>query len=156
MREVVGLVTLRRHNNRSLLHREANRPLLRFPDCTLNRVVLAVKEVRVGEVAVVGHIHVARAGPHKSTNDRFGKEESTLVGPRFYSGDSNVRRNANDPDAVSGSGDGPSRMRAVAVPILRGETRNRRPGQTVGTVYNIDILSQIWMIEDDARVDVSN
>ena len=69
MRHVVGEVALCRDNADSLLHRELDRAGLCLPDRALHRIVPAVEVERVGEVAVVGHIEVMRAGPHEGAHD---------------------------------------------------------------------------------------
>src|SRR5205823_13256406 len=69
MRKVIALVTFRGNYDGPLLHREPDGPLLRLPDSPLHRIVLAVEEIGISEVAVVGHVDVVRAGPDEGADD---------------------------------------------------------------------------------------
>src|SRR5207247_6255522 len=72
MREILALVPFGRHDGDAVVHREADGALLSLPDRALGRVVAAVEQERVGEVAVVRDVDVVGAGPDERTDHSLG------------------------------------------------------------------------------------
>src|SRR5437867_10449847 len=71
MRQVIALVTFSGNDDGPLLHREPDSALLGLPDGPLIRVILAVEEERIGEVAVVGYVDVVSPSPHEGADHRL-------------------------------------------------------------------------------------
>src|SRR5438093_69322 len=95
----VTAVCWRRDDYHALQHRVLDGARLRNPDRALGRVVLAVEVVGVGEIAVVGHVEVVRAGPHEGAHHGLGEEETVRVA-RLDRCELDVGRDADDADAV--------------------------------------------------------
>ena len=155
MREILALVPHRGDHRDSLRLRELDCPLLRLPDGALDRVVAAVEEIRIGEVAVVRHVDVVRRCPDERADHRFGKEEAGGVA-RLDSGDLDVRRHADDSESVGGGGDGSGGMGAVAVVVLCRKSGHRHSAHAVDAVGHVDVLPQVRMVEIDSRIDVAH
>src|SRR5438874_13199715 len=101
MGEIVALVPFGSNHDCPLLHRKADGPLLRLPDGPLHRIVLAVEEIGISEVAVVSYVDVMGAGPDEGANDGFGEEEARRVA-RLDRGNPHIGGNPYDAKAVRG------------------------------------------------------
>src|SRR5207244_11483713 len=73
--EVLALVALCRDDRDAVLLCVVDRPLLRLPDRMLNRIVPAVAEIRVGEIAAVRHVDVMLGSPHERADNSLRDAE---------------------------------------------------------------------------------
>src|SRR5439155_2976051 len=155
MRKIFALISLGRDDECALLLSESDSPLFRLPNCALNRIIAAVEQEWIGEVAVVGHVDVVRAGPDEGADNGLREEESLRVAC-FDACDTDVRRHTNDSKSIRRRRDGTRRMGPVTMVILGGQTGNRRTRHTVDAVGNIDVWLKVGVREVDAGVDVSD
>ena len=117
MGQVTVLVACRRHHGNPVAHGEVDGAFFRDVDIALRRVVQAVVQPWVGEVAVVGHVDVMGPCPHEGADDRIRKEVTRGIAG-LDPGDSNMRGNPRESFAVVVRGrNRPRGVRAVAVVV---------------------------------------
>src|SRR6202022_3218259 len=111
---VVNLVAGCSHDGDALAHGEVHGTSLSLVDRALAWVVEAVVEPGVGEVRVVGDIHVVIAGPHEGANNSFGPEVPVRVAC-LDARDAHLGRDAQHSTLHPAGGDGPGGVCAVTV-----------------------------------------
>ena len=115
----------------------------------------AVEQPRVGEVAVVRHIHIVGTGPHERA-DNVRWEEVALIIAGFDRGNLHVRRYADNADPVGCRRNRSCCVRTVAVVIEpRSRVLIRNTSHARDTIFEINVGCDIRVRVVETRIDIA-